>query len=141
MKWRIEGGGAKVALAPSILDLPSSILGSLSEARRMKKKLRVAILFGGQSAEHEISLLSAKNIVEAIDRKKYEIVLIGIDKKGRWYFSDDPRLLQKADRPKPIRFDRARNALALVPSNKAKQWLRLSTRRADKTVGGVFHAL
>ena len=107
----------------------------------MKKKLRVAILFGGQSAEHEISLLSAKNIVEAIDRKKYEIVLIGIDKKGRWYFSDDPRLLQKADRPKRIRFDHARNALALVPSNKAKQWLRLSTRRADKPVDVVFPVL
>jgi D-alanine-D-alanine ligase len=107
----------------------------------MKKRLRVAILFGGKSAEHEISLLSAKNIVEAIDRKKYQVVLIGIDKKGRWYFSDDPRLLQKADRPKPIRFDRAQNALALVPSNKAKQWLRLSTRRADKPVDVVFPVL
>ena len=49
----------------------------------MKKKIRVGILFGGQSAEHEISLQSAKNIVEAIDKKKYEIVLIGIDKDGR----------------------------------------------------------
>jgi D-alanine-D-alanine ligase len=107
----------------------------------MKKKLRVAILFGGKSAEHEISPISAKNIVEAIDRKKYEVVLIGIDNKGRRYFSDDPRLLQKADRPKPIRFDRDRNALALVPGNKAKQWLRLSTRRADKPVDVVFPVL
>jgi len=107
----------------------------------MKKRLRVAILFGGKSAEHEISLLSAKNIVEAIDRKKYEVVLIGIDKKGKWYFSDDPRLLQQGDRPKPIRFDRERNALALIPGNKAKQWLRLSTRRADKPVDVVFPVL
>src|SRR3990172_11682974 len=125
---RMEDRGSRIEDRPSILYPPSSILDPEAPfpARRMKKKLRVAILFGGQSAEHEISLLSAKNIVEAIDRKKYEIVLIGIDKKGRWYFSDDPRLLQKADRPEPIRFDRARNALALVPSNKAKQWLRLS---------------
>ncbi len=107
----------------------------------MKKKLRVAILFGGKSAEHEISLISAKNIVEAIDKKKYQVVLIGIDKKGKWYVNDDPRLLQKADRPKPIRFDRERNALALVPSNKGKQWLRLSTRRADKPVDVVFPVL
>ena len=107
----------------------------------MKKKLRVAVLFGGRSAEHEISLLSAKNIIEAIDRKKYEVVLIGIDKKGRWYFSDDPGLLQKATRPKPIRFDRQRKALALIPGNKAKQWLRLSTRRAEKPVDVVFPVL
>jgi D-alanine-D-alanine ligase len=117
-------------------------LSSVRSARtRMKKKLRVAILFGGKSAEHEISLISAKNIVEAMDKKKYEVVLIGIDKKGRWYLGDDPRLLEKADRPRPIRFDRARNALALVPSNKAKQWLRLSTRRADKPVDVVFPVL
>ena len=44
----------------------------------MKKKLRVAILFGGKSAEHEISVISARNIVEAMDKKKYEIVSIGI---------------------------------------------------------------
>lgn len=107
----------------------------------MKKKLRVAILLGGKSAEHEISLISAKNIVEAIDKKKYEVVLIGIDKKGKWYFNDDSRLLQHADRPKPIRFDLKRNALALVPSNKAKPWLRLSTRRTDKPVDVVFPVL
>jgi D-alanine-D-alanine ligase len=107
----------------------------------MKKKLRVAVLFGGKSAEHEISLLSAKNIVEAIDKKKYDVVLIGIDKKGKWYFNDDARLLEKADRPKTIRFDRAQNALALIPSDKTKQWLRLSTRRADKPVDVVFPVL
>lgn len=50
----------------------------------MKRKVRVAILFGGKSAEHEISLQSAKNIVAAIDKRKYEVVLIGIDKKGNW---------------------------------------------------------
>ena len=51
----------------------------------MKKKLRVALLFGGKSAEHEISLISARNIVAAMDKKKYEIVAIGIDKQGRWH--------------------------------------------------------
>ncbi len=107
----------------------------------MKKKLRVAVLFGGKSAEHEISLISARNVVEAIDKKKYEVVLIGIDKKGKWYSSDDARLLEKADRPKPIKFDRRQNALALVPSDKSKQWLRLASRRADKPVDVVFPVL
>ena len=45
----------------------------------MKKKLRVALLFGGKSAEHEISLISARNIVAAMDKKKYEVVAIGIE--------------------------------------------------------------
>ncbi|HEX3571861.1 MAG TPA: D-alanine--D-alanine ligase family protein [Acidobacteriaceae bacterium] len=50
----------------------------------MKKKLRVGILFGGRSGEHEISLLSAGSILKAIDRKKYDVVPIGIDKQGKW---------------------------------------------------------
>src|SRR5437763_2582217 len=50
----------------------------------MKKKLRVGILFGGRSGEHEISLLSAASILKAIDRRKYEVVPIGIDKQGKW---------------------------------------------------------
>ncbi len=50
----------------------------------MKKKIRVAILFGGRSAEHEVSLLSAKNILSSLDKSKYEPVLIGITKSGHW---------------------------------------------------------
>jgi D-alanine-D-alanine ligase len=50
----------------------------------MKKKLRIGILFGGRSGEHEVSLLSAASILKAIDRKKYEVVPIGIDKEGHW---------------------------------------------------------
>ena len=50
----------------------------------MKRKIRVALLFGGRSAEHEISLRSAKNVAEAIDKNKYEVVAIGIDKSGYW---------------------------------------------------------
>jgi D-alanine-D-alanine ligase len=48
------------------------------------KKLRVGIIFGGRSGEHEVSLLSAASILNAIDRAKYEVVPIGIDKQGRW---------------------------------------------------------
>jgi D-alanine-D-alanine ligase len=48
------------------------------------KKLRVGILFGGRSGEHEVSLLSAASVVNAIDKNKYEVVPIGITKEGRW---------------------------------------------------------
>lgn len=50
----------------------------------MAKKLRVGILFGGRSGEHEVSLLSAASILKAIDRKKFDVVPIGINKAGHW---------------------------------------------------------
>ena len=50
----------------------------------MKKNLRIGILFGGRSGEHEVSLLSAASILNAIDRRKYDVVPIGIDKQGNW---------------------------------------------------------
>ncbi len=50
----------------------------------MKRKLRVGILFGGRSGEHEVSLLSAASILQAIDRSRFEVVPIGITKQGRW---------------------------------------------------------
>jgi D-alanine-D-alanine ligase len=48
------------------------------------KKLRVGILFGGRSGEHEVSLLSAASVLNAINKDKYEVVPIGITKDGRW---------------------------------------------------------
>ncbi len=53
-----------------------------------KRKLKIAIIFGGKSAEHEVSLRSAKNALEAIDKEKYEPVLISVDKSGQWRLND-----------------------------------------------------
>ncbi len=50
----------------------------------MAKKLRVGVLFGGRSGEHEVSLRSAESILKSIDRKKYEVIPIGIAKSGQW---------------------------------------------------------
>ncbi|HEV2324386.1 MAG TPA: D-alanine--D-alanine ligase family protein [Terracidiphilus sp.] len=55
----------------------------------MARKLRVGILFGGRSGEHEVSLLSAASILKAIDRRKFDVVPIGITKEGRWLASAD----------------------------------------------------
>ncbi|HLI76029.1 MAG TPA: D-alanine--D-alanine ligase family protein [Acidobacteriaceae bacterium] len=57
------------------------------------KKLRVGILFGGKSGEHEISLRSARSIVKAIDRSRYAVVELGITKSGRWLPVEDSALL------------------------------------------------
>ncbi|MGL4607497.1 MAG: D-alanine--D-alanine ligase family protein [Eubacteriaceae bacterium] len=54
----------------------------------MDKKTTVGVLFGGQSGEHEVSRVSAYNVLNAIDRNKYEVVLIGISKKGKWHLYD-----------------------------------------------------
>jgi D-alanine-D-alanine ligase len=52
-------------------------------------KLRIGILFGGRSGEHEVSLLSAASVLQAIDKEKYEVVPIGISKDGRWLTATD----------------------------------------------------
>ncbi len=54
----------------------------------MTKKLRIGILFGGRSVEHEISLRSATNVVANMDKEKFEPILIGIDKNGGWYLCE-----------------------------------------------------
>lgn len=66
------------------------------------KKLKVAILFGGRSAEHQISLLSAKNVISSIDRELFEPVLIGIDKTGTWHINGDSLKLLNANDPKNV---------------------------------------
>ena len=49
-----------------------------------KKRLRVGVLFGGRSGEHEVSLISAASVIQALDPAKYEAVPIGITKDGQW---------------------------------------------------------
>jgi D-alanine-D-alanine ligase len=59
----------------------------------MAKKLRVGVIFGGRSGEHEVSLLSAASILKAIDRKKFDVVPIGITKEGHWLAAADAQHL------------------------------------------------
>jgi D-alanine-D-alanine ligase len=106
----------------------------------MKKKLRVAILFGGKSAEHEISLISARNIVEAIDKKKYEIVGIGIDKQGRWFFDEGARLLCRGDQAR-VEFGRRDKPAAIVPGATQTPMVRLGPRQPLGNIDVVFPVL
>ena len=64
----------------------------------MNKKIRVGILYGGKSAEHEVSIRSAKNVIDALDKSKYEPILIGIDKTGRWLPEAESKLLLKGEK-------------------------------------------
>ena len=81
----------------------------------MKKKIRVGIIFGGKSTEHEVSLQSAKNVIAALDKEKYEPVLIGIDKEGKWHRSREAGYLLHSENPKLIALNkRMAQEVALV---------------------------
>jgi D-alanine-D-alanine ligase len=79
-------------------------------------KLRVGILFGGRSGEHEVSLLSAASILQAIDKNKYDVVPIGITKDGRWLTAGDAELLLRGEAPHPQRHLRAGDPEATAPA-------------------------
>src|SRR5690349_4430530 len=63
----------------------------------MAKKIRVGVLFGGRSGEHEVSLLSAASVLDQIDKTKYEVVPIGITKEGRWLTSGHAEQLLRGE--------------------------------------------
>lgn len=78
-------------------------------------KLRVAVLFGGRSAEHEISLLSARFVIESLDRTKYEPVLVGIDKSGRWSLQDEAQFLLGSRDARLVKLNQGTPGVLLPP--------------------------
>lgn len=78
-------------------------------------KKRLGILFGGKSVEHEVSLQSARNVFEAIDPAKFDVVLIGIDKAGQWQVRDTALLRAASGPTAELAAGDGRDSLALVP--------------------------
>jgi len=78
-------------------------------------KLRVGILFGGRSAEHEVSILSARNVYAALDRSRFEPVLIGVDRDGRWLLQPERLLLAAAADPLLERLEPSGPPVAIEP--------------------------
>ena len=78
----------------------------------MAKKLRVGILFGGRSGEHEVSLLSAASILKAIDRRKFDVVPVGITKEGHWLGGADAEELLAGKGAEIVRRLQAKGALS-----------------------------
>jgi len=89
-------------------------------------KKKVGIIFGGKSAEHEVSLQSAKNIVDAIDKDKFEVMLIGIDKEGRWHLNDQSSYLLNEENPKLIQLNKSNEHVAIVPGGEDNQLIHAS---------------
>jgi D-alanine-D-alanine ligase len=80
-------------------------------------RLTVGIIFGGKSAEHEVSLQSAKNVYDAIDRSRFEPVLIGIDKNGVWRSMGDALSLLNTSDPRLISLNTSGGQVALTPAS------------------------
>lgn len=83
----------------------------------MEKKIRVGFLFGGRSAEHEVSLRSAKRIIDNLDSSKYEAVPIGVDKEGRWHLCSKDRYLENADDSKRVALIPSHNYVSVIPKD------------------------
>jgi D-alanine-D-alanine ligase len=100
----------------------------------------VGILFGGKSAEHEVSLQSAKNVVEALDREKYEPVLIGIDKTGKWLLNDESQFFLNAGDPKQIRLNPEGRLVVMAPQS-GGFIVNVAERRNEGAVDVIFPLL
>ena len=98
-------------------------------------KMRVGIIFGGRSAEHEVSIQSAKNICEALDRERYQPVLLGVDKSGVWHMGADSSMILNAADPRLIALNRA--APEVVPLEREGQGLALVSPSSGAQLGTI----
>jgi D-alanine-D-alanine ligase len=101
-------------------------------------KKTVAIVFGGQSSEHEVSLQSARNVINAIDRGSYDIILIGVDKSGRWLRFDEGDYLLNPGDPAKIKLSAAGKTLSLLPGSVGGQFVEVETGKALARIDVVF---
>jgi D-alanine-D-alanine ligase len=107
----------------------------------MTRKIRVGVVFGGRSAEHEVSLQSARNVLEALDRSTYEPVLIGIDREGRWRLDEQTRLLFEQARPLPNLVVGDQKEVALVARGEASRLMDLAAGRELGALDVIFPVL
>ena len=101
-------------------------------------KLRVGVIFGGKSAEHEVSLQSAKNILDAIDKEKFDVTLLGIDKQGQWHINDASNFLLNAENPALIALNHSNKNVALIPGSEKHQLIEADGATALGQLDVVF---
>ena len=70
----------------------------------MAEKITIGLICGGTSGEHEVSLISAYNIQAALNREKYNILLIGIDKNGGWYLGRNQNFWKNVEDVRKVSF-------------------------------------
>lgn len=91
----------------------------------MADKLRIGVIFGGRSAEHDISIMSAKNILSLLTQEKYQIVPIGITHEGQWLLLEDvARAIRKMEKDQKLNFQDLIPVENLSPSEKIITFLK-----------------
>ena len=100
------------------------------------KKKRVAILFGGKSGEHEVSITSAVSVFNALDKSKYEVQMIGIDKGGRWLLPSETKVLAHGGNPRLFKLNKEKETVSLVPFESDKQLVKVEGSEAGSGFGG-----
>ncbi len=91
-------------------------------------KLRLAVLFGGRSAEHEVSLISARNVLESIDTNRYHLLSIGITREGEWFLLPDPTPFLSSGKLENLRA-KGGKPLALIPGAGKNAFIEISPPR------------
>lgn len=110
-------------------------------------KQHVVILFGGKSGEHEVSIVSALSVYQALDKSKYDVTMVGIDKTGRWLLPDQSLLLAQKENPRLIKLNEIKNTVALIPCPEQKSLRSVSQQNgsllpsAIKKIDVVFPVL
>lgn len=105
------------------------------------KKIHVGILFGGRSTEHEVSLQSAKSVLAALDKQKYDITLIGIDKTGGWHLNSASQFLLNSDDPARIALQKSEKEVVIIPGEARRELFCLSDPALSSKIDVVFPVL
>ncbi|MGE4131834.1 MAG: D-alanine--D-alanine ligase [Bdellovibrionales bacterium] len=90
------------------------------------KKIHVGLIFGGRSGEHEVSLASAMSVYKALDKSRYDVTMIGIDKDGRWLMPDVQNLLAQAENPMLVKLSKTSGEFGLIPYPRQQQLISLN---------------
>ena len=101
----------------------------------------MAIVFGGKSTEHEISLLSAQNVFKSLDKEKFEPILIGIDKSGQWHYNEDSIHLLNTSDPSKISISKHSNPILLSQNNNERTIVSTRTNQTIAQIDVIFPVL
>ena len=102
------------------------------------KKLKVAILFGGKSGEHEVSLQSARSIYETLNKHKYDVILVGIDKEGVWRLESPANYLINAADPGRVKLNKSAPAITAIQGRRGAQLVNISSSKTLATIDVFF---
>ena len=85
------------------------------------RKINIGIIYGGKSVEHEVSLQSANSVVKALDRDKFEPILIGVDKKGKWHLNNEASYIYNPENIEQVELNKTNDHVAILPGETNNQ--------------------